>query len=111
MPLKEYFSCCKREFKIELLKKSLIDAQGNYSRVCSFCASGNPTLPDVYIGKTSGAVMYEENIADPKTGQPIPFYDKVSKKAAMKLAGVREAGDRINGARNEDLLHRKKYFV
>ena len=68
--------------------------------------------PDVYYGYGSGTHS-EENIADPKTGEPIPFWDKSSKRDAMRRAGVREAGDKIHGARNEDMIpqKRKKYFT
>ncbi len=73
-------------------------------------------LPDVYYGYGSG-VHSEENIAYPhgheKDGQPIPFWDKASKRDAMRLAGVKEAGDRVHGSRNEDMVpgKRKKYFT
>ncbi len=71
--------------------------------------------PDVWYGYGSG-VHSEENIAYPRghpnEGQPIPFYDKSSKAAAMKLAGVHEAGDRIRGARDESMVpkNRKTYI-
>lgn len=88
-----------------------IDGANNCFVYCRGCYYGSgPSVPDVYLGKGSG-VQYEENIADPKTGQPIPFYDKTSKLAAMKQAGVKEVGDRVHGARNESHLNRKKYFV
>lgn len=105
----ERFDCCGKEYSISELKRSVIDAKGVYSRFCTSCVSGNPGVPDVFIGSTSGDVMYEENIAD-KNGDPIPFYDKTSKRAAMKQAGVREAGDRIHGER---ITHgeRKTYFT
>jgi hypothetical protein len=65
----------------------------------------------VYFGKEyiNGALNYEENIADPKTGKPIPFYDKQSKAAAMRQAQVQEAGDRKHGARNDE-TKRRTYF-
>ena len=106
----EYFSCCQREYTLELLKKITITAKGDYIRQCRDCLSGNPVLHDVFIGNSSGGIMYEENIADKKTGEPIPFYDKASKVAAMKQAGVHEAGDRIHGHRNEDNLKRRTYI-
>ena len=69
-------------------------------------------IPDVYYGYGSGEHT-EENIADPKTGEPIPFRDKASKREAMRRAGVIEAGDRVHGYRNEDMTpqKRKKYFT
>lgn len=107
----EVFNCCGRLFSIEKLKRSMIDSLGNYSRVCTDCANGNTaSVPDVFIDPKASGVMYEENIADPKTGKPIPFYDKASKLAAMKQAGVREAGDRVGGMRNEN-TKRRTYFV
>jgi hypothetical protein len=68
--------------------------------------------PDVWYGYGSG-IHSEENIADPVTGEPIPFWDKTSKREAMRRAGVREAGDKVHGARNDDMTpgKRKKYFV
>lgn len=109
------FTCCGRKLDYSLLKRSIAPADGSaLQRFCKDCVSGNaPAMPDVYFGKEyiNGAINYEENIADPKTGKPIPFYDKASKAAAMKQAGVREAGDRVHGARNEDTLRSgKKYF-
>lgn len=101
------FACCGKDVDLKLLRRAVIDASGNYLRYCTSCASGNTlSVPDVYIGNGSG-VQYEENIAD-KMGNPIPFYDKASKIAAMKQAGVHEAGDRIHGMRNE--TKRTKYF-
>ena len=70
---------------------------------------------DVWYGYGSGTHV-EENIAYPngheKAGQPIPFSSRQEKAAAMKIAGVREAGDRVKGMRNEDMVlkNRKKYF-
>lgn len=61
-------------------------------------------LPDVYYGYGSGE-HFEENIAYPrgheKEGQPIPFSSKKGKAEAMKMAGVREAGDRKHGSRTK----------
>ncbi len=103
---KEIFDCCKKEYDITFLKKCLIDSQNRFFRYCTRCVSGSAAVPDVFIGKTSGDVMTEENIADPATGQPIPFWDKKSKLAAMRKADVREAGDRVHGARVESFKHR-----
>jgi hypothetical protein len=80
------------------------------SRIAETTATEKPRrVPDAWYGYGSG-VHSEENIADPKTGQPIPFYDKHSKAAAMKMAGVREVGDKIHGSRNET-GKRKTYFT
>ena len=80
--------------------------------LCRNCRTGGVGVPDVWYGYGSG-IHSEENIADPQTGEPIPFWDKTSKRAAMRRAGVREAGDRVHGARNEDMTpgKRKSYFV
>ncbi len=106
-------TCCGRPVEYSLLKRSVAPGDGTkLRRYCKDCVSGNgPAVPDVYFGKEyiNGAINYEENIADPKTGKPIPFYDKQSKKAAMDQAGVKEAGDRVHGARNE--TKRSTYFT
>lgn len=67
---------------------------------CMDCNKGKQVgVPDVWYGYGSG-VQTDENICNPETGQPIPFYDKTSKAAAMKQAGVVEAGDRFHGGRS-----------
>jgi len=68
--------------------------------------------PDVWYGYGSGTHT-EENIADPKTGQPIPFSSKREKADAMRRAGVREVGDKVKGYRREDMVpqNRRKYFT
>lgn len=78
-------------------------------KFCRMCVSNKASIPDVWYGYGSG-VHSEENIADPKTGQPIPFWDKKSKAEAMKKAGVRESGDKVHGARL-DSHTRRKYFI
>lgn len=82
---------------------------------CAVCSGRSPSAsPDIAYPYGSGEHT-EGNIAypngHPQAGQPIPFYDKRSKKRAMDIAGVREAGDRKHGALNQD--HRptgKKIF-
>lgn len=101
---------CQRPISFGDVWSVRIDARNRYFRFCRSCTSGSVSVPDVYYGYGSG-VQTEENIADPKTGKPIPFYDRTSKAAAMKMAGVQEAGDRVHGMRNESHLHRKTYFV
>ncbi len=105
------FNCCGKEVTMELLTRAVAPGDGGpLRRYCKNCVHNSASIPDVYYGYGSG-IQYEENIADPKTGKPIPFYDKQSKAAAMKIAGVHEAGDRKHGKRNEDLLHRKTHFI
>lgn len=77
---------------------------------CRSCYTGKQAaIPDVYYGGET----CEENIAypngHPQAGQPIPFHDKRSKKAAMDIAGVREAGD--HGPRHAEGQNRKTYFI
>lgn len=109
----DLFTCCGRPVEYLLLKRSIAPGDGKaIRRYCKDCVSGNgSSVPDVYFGKEyiNGAVNFEENIADPKTGKPIPFYDKQSKAAAMRQAQVVEAGDRKHGARNEE-TKRRTYF-
>lgn len=87
---------------------------GSFAECCDRCggfqASGTV---DVYYPYGSG-VHTEENIADPKTGQPIPFSSKREKWEAMRKAGVHEAADSHHGARPRSDMHsssRKKYFI
>lgn len=96
-------------------KTNLIVVKKEVPVVAPVIITRGGSSPDVWYGYGSG-VHSEENIAYPKghpnEGQPIPFHDKRSKAAAMKIAGVREAGDRIHGARNEDMVpkNRKTYI-
>lgn len=106
-------ACCKREIDevTVFLKKitiggdsyrhheALQNATFKYEKLCKECHQGpSKGVKDVYYGYGSGTHT-EENICDPKTGQPIPFSSKQGKWDAMQKAGVREAGDRIHGAR------------
>jgi len=70
------------------------------------------TYDDVYLGPGSG-MKTDPNLCDKKTGQEIPFYTKQDKAIVMKQLGLRQAlsAERVHGHRNEDYLHRKKYFV
>lgn len=109
---KEYFDCCKKAWNTTDLIKAIASGDGKTLRIyCKQCVSnvGGTAIPDVWYGYGSG-IHTEENIADPKTGKPIPFYDKRSKAAAMKQAEVQEAGDRVHGARNEEGLKKRTYI-
>lgn len=102
-PENSYDFCrnCKTKDWDALVKFVHCDQPRYFYALCRDCRSGNkPGIPDVYFNPKDGAVQYEENIWDKKTNQPIPFYDKTSKAAAMKQAGVREAGDAHHGTRN-----------
>ena len=69
------------------------------SCACDRCGAGRQRgIPDVYLGSGSGERV-EENLADPKTGKPIPFSTKGEKAAIMKRLNLKEAGDRVRGAR------------
>lgn len=85
-----------------------IDEHGSLKALCRGCRSGKTKAPpDVYFNPKDGHIQREENIAD-KNGDPIPFWDKTSKKAAMDKAGVREAGD--SGPRHAIKPGKTKYF-
>ena len=74
---------------------------------CTNCHKGkSPVVHDVWYGYGSGTHT-EENIADPTTGQPIPFSSRQGKWEAMQKAGVREAGD----FRKETRPSPKKTFI
>lgn len=104
----EFCAGCKA---FESLVYYEIGTDGDLRALCSKCRKGTAKgSPDVYFNPKDGAVQTEENIADKRTGAPIPFWDKTSKKAAMDAAGVREAGDRRHGERL-DFTKRAKYFV
>lgn len=104
------FDKCKSCGNKENKSLYIVTAKNEDIVYCRDCRSGTAKAPpDVYYGHGSG-VQYEENIADRKTGKPIPFYDKTSKAAAMKQAMVQEAGDKVHGARNE-YGKRKTYFT
>ncbi len=99
----EFYTCRKCERVCDEVnvrwKKVTYHANGTASALCSDCLKSNTVgVPDVWYGYGSGTHT-EENICNPETGQPIPFHDKASKAAAMKIAGVREAGDTHHGAR------------
>ncbi len=94
----------------------MVVLNGVTSRYCNNCVTGvTPVKPDVWYGYGSGTHT-EENIAypngTPNAGKPIPFSSAREKAAAMKLAGVHEAGDRVKGMRREDMVpkNRKVYF-
>lgn len=103
---------CNQDIDIAGFGKGRITSDGkDYFRYCRNCTSGgNTSVPDVWYGYGSG-IQTEENIADPQTGKPLPFYDKTSKAAAMKQARVVEKGDRVHGARNEEHLNLGKKYI
>lgn len=70
---------------------------GNFEECCDSCGlQGSGTgVPDVYL-RRSGQTF--DNLCD-KMGRPIPIQSKRHKKEVMDSLGVREAGERVNGAR------------
>lgn len=86
-----------------------IGPKGECRALCGKCRKGRPTVHDVYFNPKDGATQTEENIADPRTGKPIPFHDKPSKVAAMKQANVREAGDRALNDAGREMQDRIKF--
>lgn len=99
----------------QVIRLRTVYKSSGIEETCDSCkpkAFSGSFLPDVYYGYGSGEHR-EENIAYPrgheKEGEPIPFSSKRGKAEAMKLAGVREAGDRRHGMRNESHLNRKIY--
>lgn len=106
---------CGTSFDAVSLRRVIAGANG-IRRYCAHCVTGvTPVKPDVFYGYGSGTHT-EENIAypngHPQAGKPIPFSSPREKAEAMKIAGVREAGDRVKGMRREDMTpqKRKKYF-
>lgn len=92
------YGCGKPDTEVKF-RKGICDQNDIMLWYCSDCHTGKQAgIPDVWYGYGSGTHT-EENICDPQTGQPIPFHDKTSKLAAMRRAGVREAGDRKHGSR------------
>lgn len=91
-----------------------IDSQtGKTWEVCDICANvPSFWMPDVYLGNSGGMPQTDEQLVNPKTGQPIPFSTKREKAAIMKMLGLRQAAsaERQGGSRNEDHLHRRKYI-
>lgn len=107
---------CKNEHAYSL---TTFLVEGVFNDRCDRCGDSNrgSISPDVWYGYGSGTHT-EENIAypngHPQAGQPIPFWDKSSKKRAMEQAGVREAGDRKHGARHDSSMapkNRRTYFI
>lgn len=81
------------------LRRIVTNDSGKWEKYCDRCVSGVTGIPDVWYGYGSGTHT-EENICDPKSGQPIPFSSKREKQEAMRRAGVVEVGDRVHGSRS-----------
>lgn len=85
------------------------DAQELY-RGCSDCLNETtPNLsPDVYFDSSKGSNQTDPNLCR-RNGTPIPFSGKREKAAILKQKGIREAGDKIHGARNFDKTASKQW--
>lgn len=88
----------------------LIDSKGISYEECSECSKrSTPNLsPDVYFDKSKGAFQTDPNICE-RNGNRIPFSSKREKAAILKRLGLREAGDKIHGARNFDKTASKQW--
>jgi len=80
--------------------------------VCDKCEKLNRprTYDDIYKGDCNKGVSECEHLADPDTGQPIPYSTPGEKAAIMKKLGVVQSNraERVHGARNETI--RRTYF-
>lgn len=73
-----------------------MDKVGNDPWSCDRCGHlGAMAVPDVYFRRAGEKY---ENLAD-GFGRPVEFASRGDKAAFMRSNGVREAGDRIHGAR------------
>lgn len=88
----------------------IIDAKTNEKyEMCDICSNTPPVwMPDVYLGK-DGGIQTNEQLCNPKTGEPIPYQTKREKAAIMNMLKVRESGDHEHGSRNE--TKRRTYFI
>lgn len=94
--------------------RAWFDSSGTFRESCDVCDKIPPVwLPDVYLGGPGGSVQTDEQLCNPKTGEPIPFSTKREKAAVMRMLNLRQAdcAERQHGSRNESHLHRKKYFI
>lgn len=78
--------------------------------MCSEC-SKLPSfwLPDVFL-EGRGGDRSNEHLADPKTGQPLPYNSKRQKAVILKQLGVREGGDARHGDKNKAFSKTRKTF-
>ena len=101
-PKKDCIKCKRYIDEVEVrLKRLTIGSENHpkFEKLCSDCFDGKlAKISDVFYGYGSGEHT-EENICNPETGKPIPFSSREGKAAAMREAGVREAGDMVHGAR------------
>lgn len=85
------------------------DTQELY-RGCSNCLSQKtPGLaPSVYFDPSKGSDQTDPNLCN-RDGTRIPFSSKREKAAILKQKGIREAGDKVHGARNFDKTASKQW--
>lgn len=81
-------------------------------KVCDRCADvPSVWLPDAYLGSGSGE-RRSEHLADPETGQAIPYSSKRQKAVIMRQLNVFEAGDAKRGNKNDNYSHKtRKHFI
>ena len=89
--------------------------EGVRSEYCDICGDAPSVwLPDVSLSYPAefknGHEFKDPNLTN-KVGEPIPFSSKREKAVIMKMLNLKERGDRYKGFRNEEYLHRKKYFI
>ena len=84
--------------------------KGELYRGCSDCLTEKtPSLsPDVFFDASKGSNQTDPNLCDRYKGK-IPFSSKREKAAILKNKGIREAGDKMHGARNWDKTASKQW--
>ena len=108
-------TACGASFDKVSLRRMVV-LNGVTSRCCNNCVTGvTPVKPDVWYGYGSGIAHRRKHRVPerhPERRQTDPVLFRAQKAAAMKLAGVHEAGDRVKGMRREDMVpkNRKVYF-
>jgi len=84
-----------------------------YGWVCNVCAH-IPSLwmPDVFVG-SKGGIQTDDQLVEPGTNDSIPFSSKREKAIILKRLGLKQSilAEHNHGGRNEEYLHRKKYFI
>ena len=106
----QYCRSCKATDATRL-RTTYLD-KGGIIDSCDKCSTKTwQGIPDVYLGPGGGSKT-EENLADPKSGKPIPFSSKTDKAAIMKQLNLKQhpGAERTHGYRNEKYLKGKKIY-
>jgi len=80
--------------------------------VCNVCDKLSPLwMPDIYLGG-KGGIQTDDQLVEPGTNNSIPFTTKREKAMILKRLKLKQSvlAERNHGGRNEEYLHRKKYF-